>query len=428
MNHYSTLSLGEKIMHVRKAKGLSQENLAHALKRNRPFVQRIENGQAQCTAEMLAVIKKFLEIENAPLLERELALFRDQIWVLNDYSSADRTSEARAMLNEMSSILDLPFEQDLNLLYAMVEVRLLNIERNYIAAEEKLSKVEPLINDPSNDVLALYHRNKGSLYLVRGDHKNGLRHLLKTLDLVSNNVKLDARILYFIGYSYICIGKPYQAMTFLEHAKKEFKEDLTHILGSNLNAMLAMSYWFIGSYNKAETLLEASIAQAKIIGSDFTVRQFLSYMGDLKAKVGNYNEALAYSDQALAYDHGDRSITAILSNKAYCFVKMKEYAKCREVIEALKALAEGDEHTIMTYEAFEHIMTLNSSDSSAYIEDVIIPYFRAGGGGKKMFALDLCKELETHYKNKKSKIKALSMAATIREIYEEMFLLEDDLV
>ena len=63
------LTLGEKLRLVRQAKGFSQTNVADAVKCHVVDISHIERGENKISSEMLASIKQFLEITNAPLME-----------------------------------------------------------------------------------------------------------------------------------------------------------------------------------------------------------------------------------------------------------------------------------------------------------------------------------------------------------------------
>jgi len=429
----SPLTLGEKIMHVRKAKGYSQENLAHAIKRNRPFVQRIENGQAQCTDEMLDTIKKFLGIENAPLLDHELEVYRGQLWVVNDLLNATRIPEAQKILDEMAPITDIPFEQDLFLLYKIMELRL-HLDDNY--AIEEMKKIEALLNNVSNDALFLYHRTKGNLYLHIADYKNAIRHYSKLQSLATDNLKLDATTLYCIGFVYYAIGKFYQAIRYLEQAKNELGNDRTSIILPQIIINLACSYVFTGDYKNAGALFETSLTHAKTVDkSSFRIGAVQSYMAMYYIETKNYEKGLELCEDALKNLNTEsdlrkrpinkQSYAITLINKAQCLVKMNKIEEFKAVAEQALSLAEGDEHTTLLFKSLEHMTTLNNSASTDYLENTAIPYFM-NHGYSRITALEICTNLEAHYKKKKLKTKALAMAAIIRDIYKGFFIVDED--
>jgi len=111
-----SLTFGEKIKQVRVKKGHNQDGLAKALGVSMMYISRLERGLAECDDKTISGIRHFLDIENAPLLEHELADYRNRLWVWNDIIAADRLNDAKAMQSELSPILKLPYERNLILL------------------------------------------------------------------------------------------------------------------------------------------------------------------------------------------------------------------------------------------------------------------------------------------------------------------------
>ena len=439
MNNDSCLPLGEKIKHIRAIKGISQENMARAIKSNQSHVHRIEQGQVECSADMLAAIKKFLEIEKAPLLKDELSIYRHRIWVWDNLLNNNRLAEAADIQAELSSILDLPFEHDLCLLFTMIKVKRLIIERNIHGAEEAVNEVESLTDNASNEALYMFHRNKGILSSLRGDIVTGLRHYLNAHDLTGDNLNQDAAVLTAdIGAQYLRLGRPYNAMIYLERAYKESYGNNANNVRAKISNALAITYTCLGEYDKAKKIFDESIGQAKSVNDNVQIGSILSSIGLHKIKSGSYKDGIGLCDQALHYMQssdflnnvyvGNKGFsnnphtTIVLFNKGLGLLKMKEYAKCQEVLAQGKALAEGDKKASIMFDTLMHFTTLNENESQKYIENVAIPFFRAGDGFDKFMILDLCKDLEAHYKKKRAKTKALAIAAIARDIYEEMFI------
>lgn len=68
MNQDLALSLGTKIREIRKAKGISQEQLALLTGIDRSYLGRIERGEVSVTVEKLDQIAKMLGINIKDLL------------------------------------------------------------------------------------------------------------------------------------------------------------------------------------------------------------------------------------------------------------------------------------------------------------------------------------------------------------------------
>ncbi|MCL2360977.1 MAG: helix-turn-helix domain-containing protein [Defluviitaleaceae bacterium] len=432
--NYSTLSLGEKIQQIRKSKGLSMENIAHAAGCNMSTISRIENGQLECGNEILTTIKKFMEIEDAPLLEHELALYTNHLWLIYNTIYGDRKKEAKAMFDRVFPITDLPFEHDLSLLYSMLKVKFLfsrTLLNDRAAAEEILNESESLLDKASNDTLYVYHMNRETGYRLRRDYKKSLEHGIKRLDIVGDYVKPEALNFSTIGDNYRDLGMPYYSIIYYERAKLMFSGEHFNIIRINIDIHLALAYMMVGRFRKARKLHDASLSYAKSIQEKFYIGMLSNDLSLICRKTGNLEESLMFCDQAFMHLDGTPYSVFALYSKADTLLLMKEYTKCSEVIEQGKPLAikhEDKTHTIL-FETLSHMINLmakKDSNSAAYVEDVAIPHLRTCEGQFRLKAVDLCEDLEAYYKKNRSNTKALTMAATARDIYKEMIYGDED--
>lgn len=167
------MPLGEKIRAVRKSKGLSQANIAHALNMSQPYVNLMERGHKNCRPEQLAIIRKFLDIENAPLLEHEAETFKDRLWIWHEMVVKDRLHEAKSMQEQLAPIMSLPYEHDLILLYTLVLALLQFKDKNTPDFKTKFEEAEAIYvpDEASAEARFLYHRCKAIRYYVDRDFK-----------------------------------------------------------------------------------------------------------------------------------------------------------------------------------------------------------------------------------------------------------------
>ena len=429
----SQLTLGEKLMQVRRAKGISQDSVAYVIKSNKSFVHRLEYGQADCNDDMLKQIRRYLEIENAPILEHELQLYINRLWLLYEKLATHKAEDARVLLDELSPVLDLPYEDDLRLLFLLLEVRMFIRESNFEVAQAKLNELEPLMVDASNEALCMLHRSKGFFCALRGASKEALKHYLQALAIESDYVKPDITLLTNIGMLYASIGKPYQGIASLERAMREFGGP--HGASSYTKSVLGMAYVIIGEYSKAKELFDSSLIYAKGLNDRTEQGLTLVNMSVLNMRMGNYDECVSLCNQALecyGVDEPHSKITLVgqknaarctaLFNKGNALVKLKDYAQCQEVIAYGRSLLDNNEKFIVGFNVLECFITIDNADSIKYLEEVAIPYFKAGDGLDKVVALDICKELEMHFTKKRAKTKAQAFGCIARDVYEDMFI------
>jgi len=422
MKDGSGLHLGEKLRLIRNAKGISQENMAYAIKSNPTFISRLERGYGECEAEILRTIRHFLEIENSPLLDHELEIYENRINVWEDLITAGRITDARAMQSELSPILGLPFQEELSLRYMMLEVRLLIGETHFLTAKEKFKNAEKLMGNASKDNLFRYHRNKGYLY-PDGD-KNALKHYLQALELIGVD-KPDAGLLYCIGRQYFIMGKIHYAMRYLERAKAASIGDQNHLISLSIASLIIMCYKYTGECKEAKRQIDAVIARSLSINNDVLAGLLIMEKGIISNLEGNLNEALEFNNQAYTYlqDKHESYVFSILANKADYLARMKKIDEYHNTLKLAKPLAKDNELYTILLDSIDHKINLNDSSSINYIENIAIPMLKTGNGNLdyKFGALQLCRCLEAHYRKKNAKTKAMAICCIIKEIYEYMF-------
>ena len=427
MIKYSALPIGEKLRLIRVAKGLSQENVAHATKSSISTISRIELGQIECSATMLPAIKTFLGVGEAPLFEYELKIYEDQLFILNDLADAYRTADARDKQSKMFPIEELPFERDLNLLYAVIDARLHFHEGNLEAGVAQLDKCEPYLDEACDEVKHIYYRNMGYVYTVRGDIKTAQKQYLRVLDFQSDKLKANAITLYCIGMLYFNLGQPIHAIKYLERAEQAYSGDKTSIVKTSLYNMLANCYTVSYDFGLAKKLQLEALAYARSIHDEESMSHSLLSLSTTCIRMGNPEEALIYIDEGLNLP--DVSEGPYLSNHFdACIIKLtalaalKKHSLCQPVIEQAKALSKGSEACTIKLEATIHMMTISNKQSSDYLEEIAIPYFRALGGFQNYTTLEWCNALEAVYKKRGLTKKANAIAAITRDIYREMVL------
>jgi len=428
---HSTKPLGEKLKFMRTSKGLSLENMANATNTTAGHLSRIERGQSEASHAILAAIRTFLEIENAPLLENELELYKERLWRWNEMLDANRMDMVEILQTELAPIKSLPYEQELNMLYAMLETRVHLKSLKFDAAKELLAPVGEMLEHAGVEVRQLYHRSMGFIALMYQDLKAGLKHYLQANDCKSNYIKSDAMILFSIGSSYAQLGKPIQGILYIERFIAEHTADkLNPVVGHAIGAV-AFCYHILGDIRKAEELYKEQLHISKNISNPETIIQAMLNMSLICVATKDYDKGLEYCEQALQLlksfedtPHGKLLTITAHHNKAKCLLLLKERAKFQETIDKGKTLAHDQEY-VAVLDALYHTSKINDSKSLEYLEDVALPFYRAGGGKYIHAALELCETLESHYLTRgRNAKKADAIARISRDIYRSMMSTE----
>jgi len=443
MANQSTLPIGEKIRQIRKEKGLSQVNMATAIGKSQSFVNRIEQGQADCTQELLTEIKKFLGIENAPLLEHEVTQYQNRLCICNDMVIANRMTEAEIMLQEMFPVEELPYEHELIILRALVSAGILYYKdelygilltdtqlAEFTVVQQNLDSLFSSFDGESVLVNQLYNYIKGIYYSKHHDLKNTLLYYKKAYDIKTNEARTISRIARAIGSCYISFGKPFHAIRYLEQSLSLFSGDRSDNHNAAVSAELAICYETVGEYEKAKELYETNLAALRsIYGNKVELSKALVNTAALYNKMNKYEEAVSLLDQSIALTKDIKQMYfAALSNKLDSLMYLQRTSEFEELLQHCLSIAQGNEFFIKAFETIGHIATIKEAASMEYLEKVSIPLFY---GGEKphisslTMLIDICKALEGQYRKKRQIKNANAIAAILRDIYEGMIFVED---
>jgi len=332
------------------------------------------------------------------------------------------------MINEMADILELPFEKNLSFIYLMMEFILCTKEYNDPAALKIMEKSESLLDaigdEASPEALHLYHRNKGFITTINFMYEEGETHYLEALKYKGTKLQISPAIYLNTAKLYSDIGKLYYALLYCVKAKEILSYDSTNHISMDLAWFYATLLHKIGHISEAISEYNNAIARAKKINNTQSFKALVQAYYGLSVcynSRGDYKQGITYSEKVVenAAKVGDpRTKAQGLFQKAYCYMKLKQHEQCDRLIEEGLAIVQEDELFVMLFKSLSCINNMKDSRSIDYLENVALPYFK----GLSLYetSLLICNELEAHYKKNRSKIKALSMAAIARDIYQKI--------
>jgi len=406
------ISVGEKIRQIRKAKGLSQENLAHDIGLSTSTICRIEQGTVIASGETIKAIKMALEIESAPLLPGESEGYKERLHIWHKLILDGHLIEARQLQTGLADIQALPFEEDLVMMYQLFEVSLQLAEQDFDVAKSTLTSFD--IDKMSRENMYYCYRNMGWLYMSIGTDRaqEPLGYLLKAYALQE---KPDGSLCYRIARCYNRLGQPFSSMKMLEEAYSAYGDSKTITVSLDLDNKMALNCIDISDTARARQILEKCLASAKSISNDRYIAVILANIGLAYAKDKNWEIALDYYIQAGEYCNASgRNDLEIVYYKARCLVALRRFSQCKELILSQKDMR----YYSVLFESLKHMMTLRESASHEYLETVTIPFLV----GKRNIgeALDYCEVLEGFHESRGSIKKALEFAKIQRDIYKRM--------
>ena len=373
MSDDKKLTVEEKLKIIRLAKNFTQMELADALGCNHSIISRAENGKETYSRDQVSRVKAFLEIENAPLLDDEIVLFRGQIYRLLNLIKDENLEEVRKILEDLRAVKQLPFEPDLVMLYEMAEIRLLLKLRDIEAARKNLKLMEAKVGTATKENLYHYYFNMGSLSIYDKDGKEALRFLASAHKLgVGFNIE-EPTLNFNLAMCQALFGKYLIAISLLERVHYLFEHDSESAESMRYNNVIGLYRLRLGHAEKAIEHFEKALEIAKLIKNELYIGCLLHNHGHARFILGDYKEAIEYLDQVFRYfEKDDEVYLETLYRKIRCLIAAKSHINKSMLSDGI-LLAKDNEYYLMLFNSLKHLLTLKDENSLKYIEETTIP-------------------------------------------------------
>jgi len=423
----TTLSPSQKIKILRKSANYIQEDLAEALGCTKSKISKIENGNQDYSPEDIAVVRKFLGVDNVPFNDEEFMDFKQRLYQWRDLIKNRLTDEARKKQSDLAVITRMYFEPELNMLYRMFEIKLLLtdaliVKTNVALAKEMLLSEEILIEEATKENQHHFNYNMGTLNIYKQDFKTALQYYLKACDLEVYVLEKDISLKLNLAICYSMLGKYALAIGIFEEAYPFIDYNRHSSIRIYIDNTLAVNYFRIGHVSRAKRLLRKCLSERP--GTDSKYFLGLSYhnYGCACWKSNEYKEAISYFDRADGYfDKSDRMYVENIYWKVRCLIASKKDSKARLLISEVKPHIEGNEHYLLMFDSLSHLLTINDDASINFIEQKTIPslidkyeHYRA---------IDYCEVLKSRFimwSNKGYKKRLVKLKAMICDIIDHI--------
>ena len=427
----NVLPIGEKIKLLRKAKGITQAELAEIILSNSAKISRVENGDEEYSQEELKAIKEHFEITEMPLTELECAAFKERLYIWRSLIRDYRISEAKELHKKMSPIINLePCDPDLSMLYRLFEALLLLAENKLDAAEEKLNYFQSVLDKLNSELAYHFYHRMGSLHLFRKDYEGALKFykLAYEIDSLKDISPEDnERLCCNIAICYTNLELPNRSIMFLSKINRVNIEKRATIANINLDIALARSYTAIGEFEEAENILNKCLVQAKGIDDNFCIVVTLFYLGLLYRRSESWEKSIEYFDQTLnIIETSSAYYPWSFYYKIRCLIGAREFSEAEKELGQAKDLYSTDDVHLILFNSLDHFLTISkrmtiyNEESVKYIETVTIPHLikiRVS-----LEAINYYELLEQHYIKTRKNVKSLLMRKAICDIYERIFV------
>jgi len=376
IDNMTKLSIAQKFREIRKTKGLTQEDLANALGCSAAKISIVVSDKGQYTDDDIKTLRKFLDVEKAPLTDGELTNFKQRLYSWRDLTRNGLLTEARVWQKELTIITELPFEPDLNITYRMFEVRLNMRERNIDFAEEMLKADEALIDDMTDENKYHFYFNMGSIHTYKDDFKTALDYYLKAKSLENSVYEKDPSLYFNLAICYSELGKYVLVITTLEQARNSFDYNKTSVAWIYIDNMLAMNYSRMGYILTAKRLLEECLEDARKAGNSLRIGYALHNYGCTCWKAKEFDKAIEYFDKASEYftKGSNKDYLENLYWKIRSLIDMKKTSASRALLQEARTIAGESDHYSLLFESLSHLLTINKDESLDFVENKTIPY------------------------------------------------------
>jgi len=417
----------KKIMFLRKAHKVRLLDLAEAIGVSASFVYSVENRKSQYSDKMLERAKDFFNIKDMPLSQFEYDTAKIRLYVMLDYIRDSRFDEARAIIKEMTNIVNLdPCDNELPMLYRLFEVAFLLAIRDIDTAEEKLNYLHSRLDDMNDEHRCYFYSNMGQLNIFRVHYMDALGFYKQALELSKNIADFllyeITRLHHLVGMCYSYLELPNIAIYYMQKNRELYNVRNRDRFRLSSDLLLALNFIKVNNLSDAENFLNDCLVRAMSIQDNNHTGVARHYLGYLNMKTENWQIAIEHFDKALeCHEKGSTSYLAVLHRKILCLTKSRKFSNAKKLLEETRPLHCDDGIFSIYFEALGHYITISSrisiynDESAEYIETVAIPYFKKACS--YFLAVDYCMLLESYFEIKNNK-KALLMSQAIREIYE----------
>ncbi|MDR2204347.1 MAG: tetratricopeptide repeat protein [Nitrososphaerota archaeon] len=430
----NTILSGYRLKLIREWRNKSQAELAEFLECSVEEIQKAEEDLFQCNFEQLGRVKKFFDIEDIPLSDEEVRVFKESLYYWRDLIRNRKIDEATDFQEKVSSIVQLPPCMDLVMLYRQFEVSDCLLENHLEAAEEKLRELEKHLPSMDAENQYYFYRNSGSLKSVLRYPSEALKDFLKALtfgEARENAPIFNGALYYNIASCYFDLHLPHQTIAFLEQALDAHGDDRTKAYRLHFDILLAVSYIRIGRVQAAKALLSKCLARAEgaLNGQNgLIIGQILHNFGFAHRFLGEWAEAIDYLNKAATrLSEGSEHYLETMYQIVWCTAKMGRYPQALNALERIKELsryAENQKYILLseTLRCFIGLCqapaTAEAKENADYITTNVLPRLEEAYEYTKMLAL--CEELGNYYEKFGEPSKALDVIKTSHSIIKRM--------
>jgi len=413
------MTLGQKFRAIREAQGLSLEEVGDRVGYNHSTISRVENDRDDLVDEKVPAIRVALGIDTVPFFDHERESFRTRLRIFDGHLDKREMEEAKKMWERLAAIKLITWEHEFNALYDLFSFKLLMREGKLEEANAIFEKVKTCLDNVGNEVLFHYYHIQGILNVRLELYENAFDFYMKALEVWKDSYGYGRALHYNTAYCAAKLGRIAYAIVFYRKTRKEQPDNEITIPNWAVDMWIAINYIYLGLFEDSKKLMYKCLKDAKKRDDSWQINNAYSNISYFYWKVGDYQTALSYIDDAVSgarEKKEDDIYISALFGKARLLFYIGNITGCIELMAEGKKLAKDNEEYTMRFKALEHMLTIDSRTSLDYLETITIPYFLRTY--QIMLALEYCEFVKEYYEKKKQSDtkKALKISALIADI------------
>jgi len=422
MKQPKSLTIAEKLKSIRESKGIMQPALAEAIDGTVSKISEIENGKRQYTDEEIGIIKRLLDVDDAPLDDEDVAKFKNRLYALRDFISDRRTDEADKLQIELAVIAKLPYEIELNALYELFKVRRLLINEgsdNIALSKNILEPMELSIEQATNEIKYHFYCNKGLLKILEGDNAQAAKLYSTAVSIEAVGFEKDPKVYYNLALCYSRMGMAVRSIIILMKSYNNFSNhDMTNTFRLHLDNLIAVNYIRTNQIESAIEVLNQVYERASSLNDKTFIGIALYNIGVAQYRLRGYEKAIEHFDRTFEYITKDDGLYLdVMYMKIRCLIVLVK-ATYKPLLLQAQTLAENNKHHSLLFESLEHTLSLKEKSSIKFIESKTIPYLIERRNYCE--ALRYCDTLINAFTKNDSKTKILETKALKAEILSKI--------
>jgi transcriptional regulator with XRE-family HTH domain len=400
--------IGQRIYYFRKAKGLTQEQLANGIC-SVSHLSKIENGHETPSSDILKhlCIRLNISVNDIDFAEDIKALSQP----LHEWYTLIVNRDKEAAIEKHADLEErLVHIQDPTLLlkYRLFTVRYKLLLQDLDGASLLLKEIDPYKKSFDSDLEFYYYLFLGLYTYMGGDYVNALK-FYKQAERAGDALRIqDPELYYQLALANSQLHHISHSINYANKALDLFDQYCNYFRSIDCQIILGINNRKIGNYEQTEKYYLNALKVAKMFDNKDLISMIYHNLGTLYSK-DNLKKGIEYFQCSLKYreDHEHEKIVRTLYCIAKDYYRLKDFKLAHDWLEKGNKIAKQEDlvEFQMHFQVLKYQMNNGtSSELEELLRDKVIPYFqkKQKWGDVAEYAETLANYYSSHFKYKSS--------------------------